>query len=55
MNLERAKVTRDGKGGLYIEKTADELQHIIDTKAAPEDKKTAAKMLLAAGLYKEGK
>jgi hypothetical protein len=54
MNLERAKVTRDGKGNLYSEKTVDELQHIIDTPAAPEDKKAAAKLLIEEK-NKEGK
>lgn len=46
MNLERAKVTRDGKGGLYSEKTIEELQHIVDTPAAPQEKKEAAKLLI---------
>ena len=54
MNLERAKVTRDSKGNLYSEKTAEELQHIIDTPAAPEDKKAAAKLLIEEK-KKEGK
>jgi hypothetical protein len=40
---------------LYVEKTVEELQHIIDTPAAPADKKEAAKWLLAAGLYVEKK
>ena len=55
MTIERAKVVRDSKGELYCEKTKDELLHIIDTPAAPEDKKAAAKLLLASGLYVENK
>jgi hypothetical protein len=52
MTLERAKVTRDSKGHLYSEKTVEELQKVIDTPAAPADKKAAAKLLIAE---KEGK
>lgn len=47
MTLEKANVTRDAKGVLYSEKTVEELQHIIDTPAAPEEKKSAAKLLIA--------
>lgn len=46
MTLEKAGVVRDAKGGLYSEKTVEELQHIIDTPAAPDDKKAAAKLLI---------
>lgn len=46
MTLEKANVTRDAKGILYQDKTVEELQHIIDTPAAPDDKKAAAKLLI---------
>lgn len=52
MKLEEAQKYKDSKGNLYTEKTVEELQHIIDTPAAPEDKKNAARLLIA---YRAGK
>lgn len=46
MTIEQAMFIRDAKGGLYAEKTVEELQHIVDTPAAPDDKKAAAKLLI---------
>jgi hypothetical protein len=54
MTLDRAKVTRDSKGGLYSDKSVEELQKVIDTPAAPEDKKAAARLLIEEK-NKEGK
>ena len=52
MKLDEAKKYKDSKGNLYTDKSVEELQHIIDTPAAPEDKKNAARLLIAE---KEGK
>lgn len=46
MTLVKANFVRDANGNLYCEKTVEELQHIIDTPAAPDDKKAAAKLLI---------
>jgi hypothetical protein len=52
MKLDEAKKYKDSKGIAYTDKTVEELKHIVDTAAAPEDKKNAARLLIAE---KEGK
>ena len=46
MTLGQAILQKDAKGGLYSEKTVDELQKIINNASAPAEKKEAAKLLI---------
>lgn len=47
MTLEKAKTFTDSRGELYISKTVEQLQTIINTPAAPNDKKEAALLLIS--------
>lgn len=48
MTLDAALKIKDAKGLLYGEKTNDDLQQIVNTEAAPEEKKMAALLILAS-------
>lgn len=52
MTIEAARAMKDAQGHLYGEKTVEQLTTIINTPAAPEDKKQAARLLIEA--KKEG-
>lgn len=47
MTIEQAMTIKDAKGELYANKTVEQLQTIINTPAAPNDKKEAALLLIA--------
>lgn len=46
MTLEAALKVKDAKNLLYSDKTNEELQNIINTPAAPAEKKEAAKLII---------
>jgi hypothetical protein len=52
MKLDEAKRYKDSNGELYTDKSIEQLQKIANSEAAPEDKKNAARLLIAE---KEGK
>lgn len=47
MTVEQAKTFKDAKGELYASKTVEQLQVIINTPAAPPDKREAALLLIS--------
>jgi len=46
MTLDAALKVKDARGKLYSEKTNEELRNVIDTPAAPAEKKEAAKLII---------
>ena len=48
MTLEAALKVKDAKGTAYADKTSEDLQHVINTEAAPAEKKQAALLILAS-------